>query len=101
MSVKILFDPVEDQAALYCNTDGRAFGPLFEGDAEAKAEAFCEWFTSGEVLEAAAHLNISPYHGFDGTDPRSYTAADLDRLYQAWWAAAIDSDGNLKTQAWA
>jgi len=51
MSVQVLYDTVRRQSAMYCNTSGRAFGPLFE---DCDAADFIDWYelrtdTPGDV----------------------------------------------------
>lgn len=95
MAVAIIYDPAAEAAALYCTTTGFAFGPIFEHDAQAKAEAFVEWFRTGDAAQAARQLRISTLHGrLD--DPRDYFEGDLKALLGAWQAEALDDDGELR-----
>ena len=41
MSVQVLFDTVRRKSVMYCNTSGRAFGPLFD---DCDAVDFLSWY---------------------------------------------------------
>lgn len=44
MSIEILFNENEDQAALYCNTTDWAFGPVFDGKGDFNAKETAQYF---------------------------------------------------------
>lgn len=56
MSVRILVNRDDDQAALYCSTTEWAFGPLFGSEQE--AEAFLGW--AHEECPGAGLRNLEP-----------------------------------------
>lgn len=99
MAVQILLSRSDDRAGLYCSTSGWMFGPLFEHDAEAKAEHFLDWFRDGHARDAAAELRIQTRGiGLDGDDPRDYRAGDLEKLYGAWRNEVLDENGELRPE---
>lgn len=65
MSCQTLHDPAARKSVLYCDTDDRAFGPVF---ANASAEDFLEW-----ILER-------------GRDPRDMNANTLETWVNTWIA---------------
>lgn len=96
MGVKVIYDVYRDEAVLACNTNEWAFGPVFLGDAEEKAEAFLAWFEQGRAVNVADELKIRPLFG-DGRDPRQYEAGNLERLYNCWHKTYIDdATGELR-----
>lgn len=98
MAVEILRDTHHDTAALFCNGTDWAFGPVFQGDAEAKAEAFLHWFKEGHALMVAIELGLTRRGIGDGLDPRDYDPTDLERLYSRWREASLDADGKLRDE---
>lgn len=79
MSVRILHDERQEQAALYCSTSDFAFGPVFYNgsdgkDASERAEAF---------------LRCLPEFGH-GSDPRGLTPHALEGVYVRWLAQEAD-----------
>lgn len=80
---------------MYESTTGWAFGPVFTGDAYAKAEAFVAWFTDGRAAKAARELDLRRLFG-DGTHPAEYGPRELERLHEEWVKAAITADGDLR-----
>jgi hypothetical protein len=99
MAVAVLFDKWQDRACLYCTTSGQAFGPVFHWDAEAKAEAFLEWFESGRILDNQTAFDVLAGMSGDGSDPRAFNAAELERLYALWQDEALDGNDNLMAAA--
>lgn len=83
MGVRLLtgtYDGTQHGVMMVDSTDNMAFGPLFEDEDE--AEAFQQWFTSGEAAKAADGLGIAS-HGNDD-DPRGYWPRDLRSLCDHW-----------------
>ncbi len=69
MGCRILYDQDSEQAALYCSTTERAFGPIFhdEGEgADAEAQAFLKWLKG---------------------DARRYTETELNQKHSEWLVA--------------
>ena len=69
MGVRILTDPDQRLAALYCSTSDWAFGPVFYGsddkEPDERAEAFLRWI---------------------GTDLRRMDSAQIESAYTTWMA---------------
>lgn len=77
MAVDIAYDPSQRIAVMYCNTEGRAFGPVFD-DPQA-AEDFLDW-----LRENPPHWAVAVAFYGDGKDPRNYTRDDLKRVVDHW-----------------
>lgn len=99
MAVGVIYSAEAEAAVLYCTTSGFAFGPVFEHDAEAKADSFLAWFASGRAGEAARRLNLTVHAGTDGHDPRHFSESDLAELLGEWQRFALDDEGELKAAA--
>jgi len=85
MAVEIIHDPRRAVAAMWCNTTGQAFGPVFTGPGcEQDADDFIVWVASSPDRTLVRTDEI----WVDGTDPRDYTPAGLERMYQRWQQAA-------------
>ncbi len=65
----------ENVAAMFCSTDGRAFGPTFDSGAE--LDDFLEW--------AAEH---------EDNDLRTLSEHDLNAIIMQWRAARARTDAN-------
>lgn len=99
MAVAILIDSLRDKACLWCTTSDRAFGPVFARDAEAKAEAFLDWFESGRILDNPTAFDALVGMSAEGSDPREFTAGQLETLHRLWADEALDGDDNLREEA--
>jgi len=73
MSVQVLYDAAQERSVLWCNTSGRAFGPLFD---HRDANDFIDWYE----LRADAPGDI-----------RSLNDNTLD-IWVATWQADIDPE---------
>jgi len=71
MSVQVLYDAGQEKSVLYCNTSGRAFGPLFD---HRDANDFLDWY----ALRADTPVDV-----------RSLSDNALDRWVAEW---QIDTD---------
>lgn len=88
MAVRVLHDRREAIAALYCSTEGRAFGPIFEGDdADTDAEQFLTWLRTSDVPWA-----VGSHITGDGTDARHYPPGDLEEVVNHWRQLVEDGD---------
>jgi hypothetical protein len=85
MGVGVLHDVAARKAALYCTTEGRAFGPLFENAAE--AEEFMTWLRTSDVP-----WSVGSHVEGDGTDPRHYPPGDLEEIVNHWRLLVEDGD---------
>jgi len=65
MGVSTLHDPRQRKSVMWCNTDGRAFGPVFD---DHDAADFLDWILADE----------------DRPDPRSLGANALDIWVSHW-----------------
>jgi hypothetical protein len=85
MAVEFAYDPEKQIEILYCNTEDRAFGPLFQ---VGEAESFMAWLKDSEVPWAVgSHISGS------GHDPRDYPPADLEEIVKHW--RQLVEDGEL------
>ncbi len=85
MAVEILYDRTRQIACMYCNTEGRAFGPLFD-DAQ-QAEDFVTWLRNSDVP-----WSVGSHVEGDGTDPRHYPPGELEEVVK-WWRTLVE-DGD-------
>ncbi len=85
MSVQIIDGG--DVAALYCDTDDVAFGPVFKSAEH--AEDFCRWLRAGYEERVRNGYSMSWFHS---PDPRWYREQDLRAHYGLWRSERVDDE---------
>jgi hypothetical protein len=85
MGVSVIRDRQSGIAAMYCNTEDRAFGPVFTEDED--PEDFMEWLRTSDVPWA-----VGSHVSGDGTDPRHYPPGDLEEVVNHWRRLIEDGD---------
>jgi hypothetical protein len=75
MGLRILYDPADDMAVMYCSTSDWAFGPVLYGpDANDRCQAFIDWLPR---------------------DARTYDQPELERLFSEWCAIEEDEKSEV------
>jgi hypothetical protein len=91
MAVEIVHDRQKRVACLYCNTTDWAFGPIFTGPGcNEDAEDFLDWLCR-RGPDVSDEIGQSLYG--DGSDPRDYDDAGLERMHVRWQQAADKQRG--------
>lgn len=89
MGCRILFDPQDNLACLYCSTTDTAFGQVFyswkDHTAQDRAEAFLRWLESEHCPWVSFERHLIPFTDHRH-DPRTLTDAGLQDAYTAWLA---------------
>lgn len=88
MGVRVLYDPEQREACLFCSTSGWAFGPTFsDGDKEQdcrdgreRALAFLRWT---DTTETWGKYDKHPIRG-SRRDPRELTDTGMEAAYTDW-----------------
>ena len=92
MGVRILYDPKQGEACLFCSTSGWAFGPTFSDgareqenhDGRERAEAFLRWCDTTETW--GGYQRASWRRGSTHRDPRELTDPGMEAAFTDWLA---------------
>ena len=85
MSVGIIQDRRTGQSVMYCTTEDRAFGPVFQEEED--PQEFLDWLRASDIpWSVGAHVEG------DGTDPRHYPAGELEEVVKHWRLLVEDGE---------
>lgn len=84
MSVEIIHDSKREIAALICNTDMEAFGPIFTGPGCAEDAAdFLDWLQRNPQ---PIYMNVA-LQPPTASDPRQFSEVALEEAHERWQEA--------------